>query len=234
MYFSIFGFLISCSSSSSDEYSIYKEYINNTENNQEITYCDSDCIRLNYINYMDTGSWTSKLAPPGKTMLNPMIKINMTKANDFKYIYTQIDSAIAFAKTLGFYRAYYWASFVYFNDNELGHKKNVDNYLDTAKWIANADKYLRQNYFHGINTHPQKIKTFRIFENKLNELEYLQMLENDSVTYLVFYIHYIAEENNPKLKEYFNIYPTYGGRKVKDEEFWRKRQTKPYPRQQIY
>lgn len=192
-------------------------------------YCDSGCIDAKYINYMDTNRWFNGPLYTFQRMLHPIIKINMAKPNDMRMIYKQLDSAVTFAQAIGFYDSYYWAYFTY-QGNSYYYESMVEGYMDTAKWIGKADKYLRDKSMMGISTSSSKADPFLLFDTEEEYDRFVDKCMKDSVTYIVFSINRIGRDANSKKCDWcLENFSTYGGRKVK-ESSWKKRQTKPYPR----
>ena len=196
-------------------------------------YIDENIIYTNYLDYGDTARWNTVSENKSLYMLNPIIRVSMADLNDMNYIYTQFDSAIAFAKMIGFKNAQFYGLISRFNSPSFEYEDMVESYLDTAKWLPEADFYLRDNFFLGINEFSIKTPSFLSFESVEENSLYNERLIKDSIFYIVFIVHQSKHVPNENCKSCYGYCPTCIGKKVM-ETSWSERQTKPYPRSQRY
>lgn len=188
------------------------------------SYMDPNTIDAYYINYGDTGRWNTPPMDGALWMRNPIIKIQMNKPNDMDLIYRQLDSAIAFAKMIGEGPEFSADITSFYLRPHSEYFELVDGYLDTVRWIPEADAYLRENRgFTGIGWGVPGSPHFVYLKTEADHNLFIENLIKDSVAYLVFYI--IRYPNRAS--------PVYGGKKMEDGH-WKERQTKPYPRWQRY
>lgn len=109
-----------------------------------------------YIEFGDTSM--EAYATSKAFMRHPYIKVDMLNP-DIPFIYSQFDSAIAFAEMIGFDEAYFMPVIVGYDEDKLyrahfneerRYDEMIQQYIDTAKWLPKADAFLRDNYFYGM------------------------------------------------------------------------------------